>query len=727
MSRPSYTRPKDHRNLLPTPQLSDTHTDSPSTSTSIYITDDNLAETDIASSYVPPALLPSQKPKKKSLQVRWHPSVNQRQAEKRRRQMMSAFSILFFFSSLTVILFHYSGCEIATGQCQQCFGGLNSLSSRASRPSPEKKRVQGPAKLDRASAVFGDSGLVTGYVDLMPEDGIHRDHTTLSNNAWNLPHRHLTSDQEDTLALGDEHLASTDELSDQITIISSSQSDPNFAGECCDDSYVIEKVITGDEEEGATGPGTATKELWSEATPQETYAEIWNEGSVALSEGDYLELEDDYVVVSKAEEERQASSIQNRLDPDTVYMTYLPNAGFSSQFHGMLRAAMLAKALGRTLILPPLTNLGHGNSHQNQPWSSYFDLDTFMYLTGSKVIELQTVREPSRIALAFESLRCHITGGIGSLRPFDSTAKEFLKQWKFEFEESSPQIETSNFHELQLALQDQVEEHLLCITNSYSITVPHKKDWDEFGRHLYFTPSVERMFKVILDRLHKEDSQRKMSEQRKFVNEHSHEQSGDDQQPQQDQYWDSESLEDQYSVENQAVRGDRYDNGQINSAIVQDITRYQDAHNRPSDPTDKVEGTSIPRAANSFISIHARRGDIMEYCQQSFQNSLESCLPTTQELASRLHSLFMTDQTLRGLPVYVSTKEDRPEELAEFEALGWHVLDHHAMGSGEFGSIILDQMFMAQGQAMIGVRTSSFSRLGAYRQEDWYGRKAVLM
>ncbi|KAF9562543.1 hypothetical protein BGW38_008976, partial [Lunasporangiospora selenospora] len=133
-----------------------------------------------------------------------------------------------------------------------------------------------------------------------------------------------------------------------------------------------------------------------------------------------------------------------------------------------------------------------------------------------------------------------------------------------------------------------------------------------------------------------------------------------------------------------------------------------------------------------YISIHVRRGrDYIEYCQSNFQYDLSKCLPTTQELASKLHHLRMADGRLQGLPVYVSTDEDRPAELSEFRALGWQVLDHQALGSsgalGIFGPWMMDQVFMSEAYLLIGVQTNSFSRVGAYRQEVWNGKRAVLV
>ncbi|KAG9322577.1 hypothetical protein KVV02_001370 [Mortierella alpina] len=474
------------------------------------------------------------------------------------------------------------------------------------------------------------------------------------------------------------------------------------------------------------------------ATPQEAYVDIWSETSDTLSEDDYQELEEDYLVLSKVagtKQQQQQHSLDNRMDASVKYMTYLPYAGLTNQFYSMLRAIMIAKSLDRTLILPPITASSHDKSKQNQPWSSYFDLDTFMYLTGVKVVEFHDLREPDRIVAA-ESLKCHITCGVGSLRPLDFSAKEFLKQWKFDLFMTQLEIETTEFNELVPALRSLENEQMLCITHGYKIAVPKKEEWDLYGRYFYFTPAVERFFAGALDKLAADDLQTQMSMKQRYTDEHSDppvkkplrldsavEVLHESQQEQQRQEDEHENNENGRVVD---------DNGLMNSAIVTDTNLYDASLRKVTNDNSEIQINNAPIPSHGpFISIHIRRGDFIDYCQQHFQHALQTCLPTTQELASTLQDLLVADPSLRGLPVYVSTNEDRPEELAQFQYLGWHVLDHQRMGSreklGVFGAMMMDQIFMAQAQVLIGVRTSTFSKVGAYRQEDWYGRKAVFM
>ncbi|KAG0272946.1 hypothetical protein BGZ95_011254 [Linnemannia exigua] len=488
-----------------------------------------------------------------------------------------------------------------------------------------------------------------------------------------------------------------------------------------EDEYEVDDG-SEDEEEGS---GDNNQEddylvgLTPGATPQEAYIDIWNEGGDILSEEDFLELEEDYHTMTKAasslQQQQQQQSFVRSLDPNTKYMTYLPYAGLTNQFYGMLRAIMVAKSLGRTLILPPITASGHGKSKQNQPWSDYFDIDAFMQLTGVDVIELKDLRKVDKVS-AMESLTCHITCGVGSLRPLDFTAKEFLRQWKFDLSMTQREIETTEFNEIVPTLRSQESEHMLCITNGYKIAIPNKEDWDLYGRYFYFTPVVERFFSMALEKL---SSRNHLQQQHRF--------------------YDSDFQDRNYQHQQQSSgSGDNNESGQRLQQL-NDFDQRIDTNDTPYDRMNSALSTDSPPSSHHgvvpphgpFISIHARRGDFIDYCQQQFPYALSSCLPTTQELASTLNDLLVSDPSLRGLPVYVSTNEDRSEELAEFKAMGWQILEDSFLGAserlGEFGPMMMDQMFMSQAQTLIGVRTSTFSRVGAYRQEDWFGRRAVLM
>jgi hypothetical protein len=186
------------------------------------------------------------------------------------------------------------------------------------------------------------------------------------------------------------------------------------------------------------------------------------------------------------------------LEPER-YFTYMPYAGISNQFYGMLRAMSIARALDRTLILPPITSSSHDKSRQNQAWSEFFDLNEFRRRTGLKVVEYQDLRDrgsfrgptgvlesPSSVGASWippwvreasagetkatladkrggkryqhnlgtgtstvdMTLPCHVTCGFGSKRNLDFTAKAFIRQWGFQYKKemlpkSSPTASSS--------------------------------------------------------------------------------------------------------------------------------------------------------------------------------------------------------------------------------------------------------------------------------------------
>ncbi|KAG0295126.1 hypothetical protein BGZ96_012513 [Linnemannia gamsii] len=157
----------------------------------------------------------------------------------------------------------------------------------------------------------------------------------------------------------------------------------------------------------------------------------------------------------------------------------MPFAGISNQFYGMLRAMSIARALDRTLVLPPITSSSHDKSRQNQAWSEFFDLNEFRRRTGLKVVEYQDLRDrgsfrgPTGVRKSGSSvgaswippwvkeakttsaekrgserdqhslwtgtstvdmtMPCHVTCGFGSKRDLDFTAKAFVRQWGFQY------------------------------------------------------------------------------------------------------------------------------------------------------------------------------------------------------------------------------------------------------------------------------------------------------
>ncbi|KAG0280711.1 hypothetical protein BGZ95_009094 [Linnemannia exigua] len=354
------------------------------------------------------------------------------------------------------------------------------------------------------------------------------------------------------------------------------------------------------------------------------------------------------------EEEEEYSPFEDSLDSSdtTQYLTYLPYAGITNQFYGMLRGMEVAKALGRTLIIPPITASSHDKSKQNQPWSKFLDLDRFQELTGAKVVEFHKLRDVEQTE--FNQLQCRITCGFGSKRTIDFTAKGFLKQWKLNVTLSALSVDATKIDTITKVLTPHRRDKYICISNTYKISVPDKSEWERFGQHLHFTQELEDFVQEYLDK----------------------------------------NLEKPEAVYDPKTR----------STIV---------------PTQK------------YIAIHARRGDFAQYCQDNFKGpKMIHCLPSTEDFAARIDVIqakLNPTGSLKGiLPVFVATNERRPEELKKFADLGWSYLDHDLMGTvdqlGIFGPMMVDQVFMAHAQSLVGIQMSTFSRVGALRQRDWHNR-----
>ncbi|KAF9116208.1 hypothetical protein BGX27_004315 [Mortierella sp. AM989] len=359
------------------------------------------------------------------------------------------------------------------------------------------------------------------------------------------------------------------------------------------------------------------------------------------------------------EEEEEPVPFYETLDQEdgVQYVTYLPYAGITNQFYGMLRGMEVAKALGRTLIIPPITASSHDKSKQNQPWSKFLDLDRFQELTGAKVIEFHKLRDAEQAE--FNMMDCKITCGFGSKRTIDFTAKGFLKQWNMNVTLSKLSIDANKLDTITKVLAPYRRDKFICISNTYKISVADKSEWDRFGQHLHFTEELEDFVQNYLD------------------------------------------------------------TNLIKPEPVYDAKSRQEVL-----PTQK------------YIAIHIRRGDFAQYCQDNFAGpKMIHCFPSTEEIAQRVDKIQSKNNPSGSLkevmPVFVATNEKRPEELKKFADLGWTYLDHDQMGTvetlGIFGPMMVDQVFMAHAQALIGIQMSTFSRVGALRQRDWHKRQIEYM
>ncbi|KAF9578585.1 hypothetical protein BGW38_005545, partial [Lunasporangiospora selenospora] len=367
-----------------------------------------------------PSASPS--PNKKSLQVTWHPSVNRHQSAKRNRQVISALVVLLSFSTLTLVLYCYSGCDLATGLCN------HPSQNQQRKVLPTTERSRGRERL----AIVDHDGFVAA--------------AAAPASTW-----------DDTPA--NPSLSEFNFDNDPISEVSSHPDDDDLALE--DD---LDMDLDMDMEEGLKQESTDSQD--DQADAWDEYDDTSTTTSPTFTVDEYLEFEEEdleMVTPPNPQSQRQTdhetefgddpfqlpTPFSSLLDQGELYVTYLPYGGLAHQFSAMLRAIWLAKALDRTLVLPPMTRTRPDYSDSNDPndhsptpgghrrhvdlyqqkWSDYLDLSTFIDLTGVKVVEIQT---PLYASSMTRPLECQVHGGVGSLRPLDFTAKEYLKQSQLE-------------------------------------------------------------------------------------------------------------------------------------------------------------------------------------------------------------------------------------------------------------------------------------------------------
>ncbi|KAG0343435.1 hypothetical protein BG004_005310 [Podila humilis] len=348
---------------------------------------------------------------------------------------------------------------------------------------------------------------------------------------------------------------------------------------------------------------------------------------------------------------------------DDKYITYLPYAGITNQFYGMLRGMEIAKALGRTLILPPITASSHDKSKQNQPWSKFLDLEKFQTLTGTKVVEFHQLRDAE--VAEMNELDCKITCGFGSQRTIDFTAKGFLKQWKFDITLSSVRTDNNRLKTIVNMLEPYRQDKFICISNTYKISVHDKSEWERFGQHLHFTKEMEDFVQEILDT----------------------------------NLIGSEPV---YDIKT--------------GAMTKPNQQYIMVHARRGDfekyCTDNFAGSRFIHCYPSTEQFAER----IDKIQQRLNPALASS--SSSSMVSMLPVFVATNERN---PEELKKFADLGWRFLDHDAIG--TAEKH----GIFAPMVVDQILMAHAQALVGIQMSTFSRVGALRQRDWHGRQMDYM
>ncbi|KAF9099425.1 hypothetical protein BGX23_002443 [Mortierella sp. AD031] len=398
----------------------------------------------------------------------------------------------------------------------------------------------------------------------------------------------------------------------------------------------------------------------------------------------------------------RAEAAQRAIPATDKFFSYLPMGGGNNQFTSLQRAALLAKDLNRTLIIPPISPNSHIKVWAGPRYSEFYDLESFSAQSGIPVLEWHDVKQtpenpPSKLTHHWadfgEDFPCIANGriGIDNGRLYDHFRPQFLMNFKgVELAEDTTKGNATDFSFARdVLLKDREDQSAAdklwkCLSCPYFLNGPDLGDraWSEIGLHMKFNAKVEAMADEILDTL-----------------------------------------------------------------------------------LPRTATTSTTRRHPEFIIVHLRRGDIVNKCKPG-QDEKECLVQTEEiaekvdeiEKKRRIKALESpgnaNDQNagaaaavFERLPVLVTTNEKRPEELAKLEKLGWIMLDHgdvekdkqgnekpsrtKKLGTmtslGPFYPPMLDAVLLTRGDYLIGMGNSRMSQLAAQRGAAWYKHTTMLM
>ncbi|KAG0279431.1 hypothetical protein BGZ95_001250 [Linnemannia exigua] len=379
------------------------------------------------------------------------------------------------------------------------------------------------------------------------------------------------------------------------------------------------------------------------------------------------------------------------------FFSYLPMGGGNNQFTSLQRAALLAKDLKRTLIIPPISPNSHIKVWAGPRYSEFYDLESFSAQSGIPVLEWHDVKQtpenpPGSLTHHWnnfgEDFPCIANGGIGvdNGHLYDHFRPQFLMNFK----SIAPAEDTTHGKAVEYSFardvllkdkpdQSETDNMWKCLSCPYFLNGPDLNDraWKEIGLHMKFNAKVEAMADEILD------------------------------------------------------------------ALL---------------PRPATAATTIGRRHPEFIIVHLRRGDIVTKCKPGQDE--KDCLVQIEEIAEKVDEIekkrrtkalegtdFNADVVFERLPVLVTTNEKRLEELEKLEKLGWIMLDHgdaekdeqgqakpsktKKLGTmtalGPFYPPMLDAVLLTRGDYLIGMANSRMSQLATQRGSAWYGHSTMLM
>ncbi|KAF9100175.1 hypothetical protein BGX23_004003 [Mortierella sp. AD031] len=417
------------------------------------------------------------------------------------------------------------------------------------------------------------------------------------------------------------------------------------------------------------------------------------------------------------------------------YFTYLPMGGGNNQFISLEKAALLAKDLKRTLILPPISPNSHIHTWAGPRYSQFYDLELFTQKSGIPVLEWHDVKlTPETVPDNFvhhwqdfsEDLPCTPNGGIGVHNK--TMYDKFRQQFLLKFVETVPNEDktegksTDFNYARDVLLKDMtvvpaapgaappaingeiaIDPNMWkCLSCPYFLNGPDvvHRTWDEVGVFLRFNEKTEAMVDDILDVLL--------------------------------------------------------------GPIVE------------GEPTTTAKGAAggsrAFRPHPQFIIVHLRRGDIVNKCPPGMAE--KDCIVQIEAIADKIEEIEKARQAAalealkktlavddpasdgrnyvhKRLPVLVTTNEQRREELDKIARLDWILLDHGDVERDEKGQIkpslikskklgtetrfgpwyppMLDAVLLTRGDYLIGMRNSRMSILATQRGAAWHHHETMLM
>jgi len=421
------------------------------------------------------------------------------------------------------------------------------------------------------------------------------------------------------------------------------------------------------------------------------------------------------------------------LNSSTAYLTYLPFAGLTNQFIGLESAALAAKRLNRTLILPPIISNTHDHDNTHRSWSHFFDLARFSDLTGIPVLEWDQIRPLTKQQLDVgleqtvfglhagyhkeektwskfaENLTTVIVNGYGGWG-VNINISGWTFAWHFllrpilekplDEKPDAPQFERpipNDPRKGDLAvLEDLVYRYkdwkpsggdgkninLLTLSNSFKLRDSGfgNRIWKEIGLNIHFLPKV---MEFATQRI------------------------------------------------NDEVHGDKGVEVMVNDDPEENEDKQEEA--TPNDVSDKYDQIQLPTTRIPYIAVHLRRGDIWKKCSEK---DVQRCMVPIEryvEAVNKAHTMAATqlgygedkdNTTGHHLPVVVTTDTTDEADFAVIKANGWHRLDHARYNTvdvfGSFGPALVDAAILAHADVLVGSKASTMSKIATMRQKDWY-------